>query len=531
MQGGENRPRAVTAVPVGMGSAARLQPGANAERGSVVRKSRPAGNARVSGFIVFHGMECPYRFGTRVETVRGSSPYRQIANTERNRKELGAPLDAIFGARKRPPQPAAAPPTVPKTTRAPWTRQRAAERSSRRRFTATEDSVKSAILTRASPRGAIRRWWSGTWRTRTGALSFDSAKSSRMTHRPRRRCGMACPVLRRRSAHRGPGTAAGHRRRHRIAAITLLRRRERREQAEFGRTSRAAAGAGSGRAASAAKPYTEAEAGGTKSAVVRSSNGHTTSPAKQVAQDEDAHIEVAEHLCRAAVPAPERQRETDHACGQPKAMHGGGRAASPTKRPGRADEDGRGAAGPQFDAGKRGASRAPVRGHDRYTSSAAKRLAYAAGQGALGRSPALERHLAALNGFGALPGSRSRYIPVAVRRDVWRRDNGCCSSVDPHSGRRCGSRYRLEIDQGAGVEVGPADRAQDRGRRSGRTRAHGLVPRVARQPCTLILTWLSGCTRRMRRAQHVRRRGARPAGSPPARPPRRRPGVAESTPD
>ena len=191
--------------------------------------------------------------------------------------------------------------------------------------------------------------------------------------------------------------------------------------------------------------------------MVRSSGGHTTSPAKQVAQDEDAHIEVAERLCGAAVPAPDRRRETEQACGQPKAMHGnGGRAASPAIRPGRAHDDGRGAAGAQFDAGKRGASRAPVRGHDRFTSSAAKRLAYAAGQGAVERSPALARHLAALNGFGASPGSRSRYIPVAVRRDVWRRDNGCCSYVDPHSGRRCGSRYRLEIDHVVPFALGGA---------------------------------------------------------------------------
>ncbi len=232
---------------------------------------------------------------------------------------------------------------------------------------------------------------------------------------------------------------------------------KRHEQAEFGRTSRAAAGVGSGRAASPAKPYTEAEAGSTKSAVVRSSGGHTTPPAKQVAQDEDAHIEVAERLCGAAVPAPDRRRETEQACGQPKAMHGnGGRAASPANRPGRADDDGRGAAGAQFDAGKRGASRAPVRGHDRFTSSAAERLAYAAGQGAVERSPALARHLAALNGFGASPGSRSRYIPVAVRREVWRRDNGCCSYVDPHSGRRCGSRYRLEIDHVVPFALGGA---------------------------------------------------------------------------
>ena len=230
---------------------------------------------------------------------------------------------------------------------------------------------------------------------------------------------------------------------------------KRHEQAEFGRTSRAAAGAGSGRADSPAKPYTEAEAGSTKSAVVHSSNGHTTSPAKQVAQDKDAHIEVAERLCGAAVPAPERRRETDHACGQPKAMHGnGGRAASPANRPGRADDDG--AAGPRFDAGERGASRAPVRSHDRFMSSAAKRLAYAAGQGAVERSPALERHLAALHSVDASPGSRSRYIPVAVRRDVWRRDHGCCSYVDPHSGRRCGSRYRLEIDHVVPFALGGA---------------------------------------------------------------------------
>ena len=41
---------------------------------------------------------------------------------------------------------------------------------------------------------------------------------------------------------------------------------------------------------------------------------------------------------------------------------------------------------------------------------------------------------------------RSRYIPAPVRREVWRRDGGCCSYVDPHSGRRCGSRFLLELD-------------------------------------------------------------------------------------
>ena len=41
---------------------------------------------------------------------------------------------------------------------------------------------------------------------------------------------------------------------------------------------------------------------------------------------------------------------------------------------------------------------------------------------------------------------RSRYIPAPVRREVWRRDGGCCSYVDPHSGRRCGSGFLLELD-------------------------------------------------------------------------------------
>ena len=44
------------------------------------------------------------------------------------------------------------------------------------------------------------------------------------------------------------------------------------------------------------------------------------------------------------------------------------------------------------------------------------------------------------------PRVRRRAIPVAVRRQVWERDRGCCSYVDRGSGRRCGSRHLLEID-------------------------------------------------------------------------------------
>ena len=44
------------------------------------------------------------------------------------------------------------------------------------------------------------------------------------------------------------------------------------------------------------------------------------------------------------------------------------------------------------------------------------------------------------------PRVRSRAIPVAVSRQVWERDWGCCSYVVLGSGRRCGSRHLLEID-------------------------------------------------------------------------------------
>ena len=119
--------------------------------------------------------------------------------------------------------------------------------------------------------------------------------------------------------------------------------------------------------------------------------------------------------------------------------------------------------GTRLEAGGGSASRMATRDGRLLPTSAAKRVAFAAGLGAVGaaeRSPALQRHLAALSCFGAGPGLRSRYIPTTVRREVWRRDQGCCSYVDPHSGRRCGSRYRLEIDHivpfalGGGAEPG-----------------------------------------------------------------------------
>jgi hypothetical protein len=46
---------------------------------------------------------------------------------------------------------------------------------------------------------------------------------------------------------------------------------------------------------------------------------------------------------------------------------------------------------------------------------------------------------------GPTPAPQSRTVPAAVRREVWKRDGGCCAWVGP-DGRRCGSRWKLEID-------------------------------------------------------------------------------------
>ena len=64
----------------------------------------------------------------------------------------------------------------------------------------------------------------------------------------------------------------------------------------------------------------------------------------------------------------------------------------------------------------------------------------------------------------ATPASKScasgRAIPAGVRRQVWQRDGGRCSYVDPQTGRRCNSTHLIEIDhivphaQGGGADPG-----------------------------------------------------------------------------
>ena len=40
----------------------------------------------------------------------------------------------------------------------------------------------------------------------------------------------------------------------------------------------------------------------------------------------------------------------------------------------------------------------------------------------------------------------SRAVPAAAKREIWQRDGGRCRYIDPRSGRRCPSRYLLQID-------------------------------------------------------------------------------------
>ncbi len=41
---------------------------------------------------------------------------------------------------------------------------------------------------------------------------------------------------------------------------------------------------------------------------------------------------------------------------------------------------------------------------------------------------------------------RSRHIPAAIKKLVWQRDEGCCQFADPHSKKKCESKYQLQLD-------------------------------------------------------------------------------------
>ena len=59
----------------------------------------------------------------------------------------------------------------------------------------------------------------------------------------------------------------------------------------------------------------------------------------------------------------------------------------------------------------------------------------------------------------AIFAAKSRAIPAATKREVWQRDQRCCSYVDPQTKRRCRARHLLQIDHilpyalGGGAEL------------------------------------------------------------------------------
>ena len=149
---------------------------------------------------------------------------------------------------------------------------------------------------------------------------------------------------------------------------------------------------------------------------------------------------AADRASHATVPAPRPTPQADQSMPTATAAVDRGRsAASPAKRAGVAQLDGRSRPAP---AGPSGGSAQPP--HRARRSRPQPEAAGPSGDSA--QPPHRAR--------------RSRYIPAPVRRAVWRRDGGCCSYVDPHSGRRCGSRFLLELDHivpfalGGGAEPG-----------------------------------------------------------------------------
>jgi 5-methylcytosine-specific restriction endonuclease McrA len=58
------------------------------------------------------------------------------------------------------------------------------------------------------------------------------------------------------------------------------------------------------------------------------------------------------------------------------------------------------------------------------------------------------------------PTKHTRYVPSAVRREVWRRDTGACTFTSP-SGKRCGERGFLELDHILPWSLGGSSQSAD----------------------------------------------------------------------
>ena len=176
-----------------------------------------------------------------------------------------------------------------------------------------------------------------------------------------------------------------------------------------------------------------------------SAGGSTPTPAAPCAEESARAIGGARTSAVAALSAPPSGRET---CGGSTPVSARPAAAAPDKATS--------AAKSVADRGSRATVPTPLADQSMPTARAA------ADRGRTAPSPAKRAEAAQPDGrsrprpaaAGPSGGSvqpphqarRSRYIPAPVRREVWLRDGGCCSYVDPHSGRRCGSRFLLELD-------------------------------------------------------------------------------------
>ena len=206
-----------------------------------------------------------------------------------------------------------------------------------------------------------------------------------------------------------------------------------------------------GGATSLAKRDAQEQPGGPSPPAGTDAGGSTPAPAALSAEEPTRGIGHAGTSAVAALSAPPSGRET---CGSSTPV-----SAKPAAgAPGTAASAAKSVAGcgshatvptPPSDQSLPTAPAAADRG--RHAPSPAKRAGAAQPAGAAPHDGRSQPQLApaAPSGGSAQPphrARRSRYIPAPVRREVWRRDGGCCSYVDPHSGRRCGSRFLLELD-------------------------------------------------------------------------------------
>ena len=152
----------------------------------------------------------------------------------------------------------------------------------------------------------------------------------------------------------------------------------------------------------------------------RPPRGRRAAPAKGAEQTSAPKTQAAS--ARGAAPAAKQEASADRAA------------------PSAAKVSAQAAAQPGDEAADRPDTSAVKPGGDATSAPKTQRLGRPAAACAQPAAPPRTRTSAAKTG---VPG---RAIPVAVKREVWRRDRGRCRYVDRTSGRRCGSQHLLQID-------------------------------------------------------------------------------------